>query len=439
MSYSRIDLPIAREEREWEEDGIVGRRSVLPGGIRVITERVPGQHSISVGFWIGAGSRDEARGHEGSTHFLEHLLFKGTTSKSAAEISELGDFLGGTMNAATARQYTCYYGRVFSSDLPQLLELLVDMLANSVLEPDAMRTERTVILEELAASADNVVDVAQEATLPLVWGDHPLARPVGGTIEEVTNLEHSAMWDHYRENYNSRELVISAAGEVDHDELCAMVLALFASTSWDVTSDVDPAPRRYAADLGATPGGESRIFHPGRQSSVVVAMPGLKLTDDDHAAAIALDTIIGGGPSSRLFQEVREKRGLAYSTYSWQMNFTEGGLFALEAQCQPERAEAVAGLMGDVLDAIANDGVSQQEVLTAFNQRRAQLVFAAETNSYRRARLGNAEIYRGELLSSAESLREAREVTADQIQAIAQRLASGPRSLVIAGADKMQP
>lgn len=435
MTYSRVDLPLdSLQTVTFIEDGIVGTRSILPGGIRVLTEKVPGQRSVAAGFWVGAGSRDELAGHEGSTHFLEHMLFKGTQTRSAADISALGDFLGGTLNAATARQYTSYYGRVFSSDLPQLLELLIDMLTHSVLDEGEMETERGVILEELAAQEDDVTDVAEHALFPLVMGDHPLARPVGGTPDSVRALDHHHMLEHYRANYQPRDIIFTAAGDVDHDEFCALILRLVTSAGWKLEEDVLPAERRRVRDITFASAGQTRrIDKPGRQVAVSVGMPGLTIDDEREHAAMALDLILGGGPSSRLFQEVREKRGLAYSTYSWQMNSAEGGIFVLEAQCQPQAADEVAHIMGECLDAIARDGVSAQEIETAFNQRRAQLVFSSESNGFRRSRLGQSEIFRGDMWSIQHLLDVARHVTADDVQQLAADIASGPRSCVIAG------
>lgn len=436
MAFEIVQFPIDASTVTFKENGVAGKRSVLPGGIRVLTEHVPGQRSVALGFWVGAGSRDERPGHEGSTHFLEHLLFKGTSTRSSLDISTLGDFLGGTLNAATARQYTCYYGRVFATDVPQLVELLADMVTDSRLDPEDMETERGVIIEELAASEDDVNEVAENAVLPLIFGDHPLARPVGATIDLVRALDHTALIEHYRAVYKPQELVVTAAGDIDHDELCEMLFELL-SKRWDLSDRANgpetPADRRRVADLSFTEGSELFLEHPGRQSDVVLGMPGLVLGDDDEFAFYALDSILGGGTSSRLFQEVREKRGLAYSAYSWGMSWQEGGVFALEAACAPENAQRVARVMGECLDAVACDGVSQAELDTAFNQRRAQLTFAAEGNGFRRNRLGQAELIRGELMSLDESVRRSRLVTPEQVQALAQRLAQGPRSMVIAG------
>lgn len=431
MTYEKISLPLnCFDQIEFSESGIVGRRSILPGGIRVISEKVPGQRSASISFWIGAGSRDELQGHEGSTHFLEHMLFKGTKTRSSAEISRLSDFLGGAINAATSRQYTCYYGRVFATDIPQLLELLVDMVTDSVLDPAQMEMERGVILEELAAADDDVNESVETALLPLVLGDHPLARPVGGTKETVAALEHQAMLKHFTENYHGRELVVSAAGDIEHDQLCKMILDLFSKRNWDLTAGILPNPRRRVAEINYSAGENLVLAHPSRQSAVVIGFPGLQLGSELEITASMFDIILGGGTSSRLFQEIREKHGLAYSVYSWNLSWNEGGIFALEASCAEENTEKVAALMHECLAKIAQDGVTQEELDTAFNQKRAQLVFASETNGFRKNRLGYAELFRGELLSVEENLRLSREVTPQMVQNLAQKLVSSHSSSV---------
>lgn len=417
---------------EFDDAGILTERTLLPNGIRVISQLVPGQKSVSIGLGVGVGSRDESVGTGGSTHFLEHLMFKGTDTRTAADISALGDYLGGTLNAATSRKYTVYYGRVFESDVPQLLDLLVDMIVRSTLAREGMELERQVILEELAASDDDVASVAEAEILSLVMGDHPHARPIGGTHDTVEALEHDQLFDHYRANYHPGELVVTAAGAVNHVELCTMVTALLEGAGWELP-DRAPAARRVVHDIDYTRGSTKFIERPGRQSAVVVGMPGIKLKDERESTTMALETILGGGQSSRLFAEIREKRGLAYATYAWSATHHEGGIVSMSAQCAPENTDTVAEIMTACLDEIADNGVSDEEVETAFRQRRARLIFAAEDNSFRRGRLGYAEIVRGSLRSLDEMMDEARSVTAEDIQTIAQEFATRPHSRVTVG------
>lgn len=431
MTYDQISLPLdCLTPIEFSENGILGRRSILPGGIRVLSEKMPGQRSASISFWIGAGSRDEAVGNEGSTHFLEHMLFKGTKTRTSAEISRLSDYLGGAINAATSRQYTCYYGRVFSTDVPKLLELLVDLITDSTLDPVQMETERGVILEELAAAEDDVNESVETALLPLVLGDHALARPVGGTKDTVNSLTHEAMLNHYRENYHGKELVVTAAGDIDHELLCTTLLDLLAQHGWNLAEGVVPNPRRRVTDITYQAGEELVLPHPSRQSAVVVGMPGVEIGSVFEPTLTMLDIILGGGTSSRLFQEIRERRGLAYSVYSWNLGWNEGGIFAMEASCAEENSAMVAQLMRECLERIAQDGVTAAELDTAFNQKRAQLVFASETNGFRKNRLGYAELFRGELLSIEENLRLAREVTPQMVQELAQQFVRSTYSTV---------
>ena len=230
--YAEVDLGRDGTELSLHDDGALTRRSVLPGGVRVITESVPGLRSASIGMWFGVGSRDEVPGQEGSTHFLEHLLFKGTATRDAHDIAEAFDMIGGESNAATSKEHTSYYARVLAPDSMQALDVLADMVTSSLLEPTDVETERGVIVSELADAADDPADVAQEAFARAAFGeDTPLGRPIGGTNETVTAVPRDAVWEHYKRTYASDTLVVAAAGAVDHDEVCERVLADLAAAS----------------------------------------------------------------------------------------------------------------------------------------------------------------------------------------------------------------
>ena len=255
-----------------EQDGSVIRRSVLPGGIRVLTEAMPGQRSTAVGAWVAVGSRDETDGHFGSTHFLEHLLFKGTTSRSALDIAEAFDAVGGEANAATGKEHTCYYARVLDADLPMAVDVIADMVTSSVIDAGELETERGVILEELAMNDDDPVDVAHERFTSVVLGDHPLGRPIGGTPETIRAVPRDAVVEHYRRTYVPHELVVTAAGSVDHDALCAQVLDAVRSAGWALDPQAVPAARRTgAAEMRGVVPGSGAVVLPGPQS---VPLPG---------------------------------------------------------------------------------------------------------------------------------------------------------------------
>lgn len=415
------------------DDGALIRRSVLPGGVRVLTERVENVHTVSVGFWVGAGSADENEGTLGSTHFLEHLLFKGTASRSAKELADRIDFLGGNFNAGTGKQLTYYYGHVVEEDLADAVELLADMVASSALAEADMEMERGVILEELAMYADDASEVAHEQIASLVMGRHPLGRPIGGTSESVLGLDHANLTSHYRQNYRPEELVVTAAGKADHEALCAMVEASLRRAGWDLREGAAPAERRRRAPIEYPEGRDLSIERPVEQSAVVVGMPAMTDEDERRYALYTLSTILGGGTSSRLFQEVREKRGLAYSTYSFPGLYHEGGLFGLYAGCSPETAKDVAEIMEGCLEAIAGESVTTMELETAYRRARADHAFSSESVGSRMNQLGQAEIVRGSLISRREALRRSREVSADDVAAVAAELARAQRSRVTVG------
>lgn len=417
-----------------DADGSLVRRSILPGGVRVLTETMPGFRSASIGMWIGAGSRDETEGTYGATHFLEHLLFKGTANRSSADIARRGDHLGGGFNAATSKRETYYHGRVFADDVAAGLELLGDMVTSASLTKDDFEMERGVILEELAMYNDDASDVADETIAELVFGDHPLARPVGGTKETVSTLGHGRLVEHYRENYRPAELVVCAAGAVEHEAVCAEVANVLESKGWNLGEGDWPAQRRRGCDIDFPAGEERYVVRPVEQSAVILGMPGVSSEDTEALPVLAaMSAILGGGQSSRLFQTVREKHGLAYTTYSFPWPYREGGLFGLYGACSPENARKVSELMGQCLDDMAHNGVSEEEVDTAFRQIRASLVFSAERIAHRMHRLATLELERGEYVSYEDVIARAERVTREDIEAMARMIVSGPRSLVIVG------
>jgi len=417
-----------------EGDALV-RRTVLPGGVRVLSESMPGLRSATLGAWVGVGSRDESDGHHGSTHFLEHLLFKGTASRSAMDIAEAFDAVGGEANAATAKENTCYYARVLDTDVSMALDVITDMVTGPRLDADELETERGVILEELAMNDDDPSDVVHEQFAAAVLGAHPLGRPIGGTPETIRAVPRSAVWEHYREHYRPDTLVVTAAGGVDHDALCAQVVTALTVGGWQLDAGVVPAERRVEDLLDAVPteGTELTIRRPTEQANVIVGCPGLTATDDRRFALSVLSAVLGGGTSSRLFQEIREKRGLAYSVYSFASGHSDTGIFGLYAGCAPARLDEVVALMSDEWAHLAADGITDAELERSIGQLCGSLVLGLEDSGSRMSRLGKAELVHGELLSLTEYLERIRAVTADQVQALAADLANRPRSQVRVG------
>lgn len=421
-----------------QDGGDVIRRSVLPGGVRVLSEHMPGQRSVTVGAWIGVGSRDEVDGHYGSTHFLEHLLFKGTARRSAMDIAEAFDAVGGEANAATGKEHTCYYARVLDTDLPMALDVIVDMVTSARLDAAELETERGVILEELAMNEDDPADVVHEAFAGLVYGAHPLGRPIGGIPDTINAVPRDAVWEHYRQHYRPDTIVITAAGGVDHDVLCELVLQALAIGGWDLSEGVEPATRRLGQI--SMPDGDANVApraltlrRPLEQANVLIGGTGITATDPRRYTLSVLSAVLGGGMSSRLFQEVREKRGLAYSVYSYGSAHADAGSFGLYAGCAPAKTREVVAILGQEWDKLAQDGITDAELVRGKGQLSGGMVLGLEDSGSRMSRLGKSELVYGELTTLDESLAKIAEVTTEDVQALAQDLASRPRHLAAIG------
>ncbi|GAA1970222.1 pitrilysin family protein [Isoptericola halotolerans] len=418
------------------QDGATIRRSVLPGGVRVLTEHMPGLRSSTVGAWVGVGSRDETDGHHGSTHFLEHLLFKGTQRRSALAIAEAFDAVGGEANAATGKEHTCYYARVLDEDVPMAVDVIADMVTSARLDADELETERGVILEELAMTDDDPSEVVHEEFAAAVLGAHPLGRPIGGTPDTIRAVPRDAVLEHYRWHYRPETLVIAAAGGVDHDQIVQQVGEALVAGGWSLEPAGLPRQRRSGVpecDGVPTEGVELTVHRQVEQANVVVGGTGLSASDERRYTLTVLNAVLGGGMSSRLFQEVREKRGLAYSTYSFSQGHGGLGLFGLYAGCTPAKADQVTTLMIAELERLAADGITDDELQRSVGQLSGGLVLGLEDSGSRMSRLGRAELVLGELLTVDESLERVRAVTAADVRDLAADLASRPRSVVRVG------
>ncbi|MFY9634119.1 pitrilysin family protein [Pseudarthrobacter sp. BIM B-2242] len=416
------------------DGGSVVRRSVLPGGVRVLTEAMPGQRSATIGFWVGVGSRDEAPGQHGSTHFLEHLLFKGTKRRTALEIASAFDEVGGESNAATAKESTCYFARVLDTDLPMAIDVIADMITGAVLDPAEMEQERDVILEEIAMDSDDPTDVAHENFVAAVLGTHPLGRPIGGTPAAIRAVARDSVWEHYRRYYRPDELVITAAGGLEHDVVCNLVVDALHTAGWSLEPSAAPVERRSTerADITGT-AGLHVVKRAVEQANIIMGCPTIVATDDRRYVMSVLNAVLGGGMSSRLFQEIREKRGLVYSTYSFASSYADAGYFGMYAGCTPSKVRQVLDLLGLELDKLAEGGISDDELRKAVGQLCGGIVLALEDTGSRMSRLGRAELVSGEYQDIDETLRLIKSVTAREVQDLAKELAAAPRTVTVVG------
>jgi len=406
------------------------RRSVLPGGLRVVTEQVPGMRSAAFGIWVAVGSRDERPSISGASHFLEHLLFKGTRRRDALEISSVMDAVGGEMNAFTAKEYTCYYARVLDEDLPLAVDVVSDLVLSSVVTADDVEVERGVILEEIAMHDDEPGDAVHDALASALWGDSPLGRPVIGTVDSISALSRSAIAGFYRRRYDLPHMVVAAAGSVEHDALVRLVEQAFGER---LAGDAVPAPLRPG---GPPPRAAARLSVQERateQAHVVLGTTALRRDDPRRFALSVLSGALGGGMSSRLFQTVREERGLAYSVYSYTDSHADTGLFGVYAGCSPSRVGEVLDLVRAELAAVAEHGVTDEEVRRAQGGLRGGLVLGLEDSGARMSRLGKSELVHAEVLSPEQVLDRIGAVTPDDVREVARDVLTRPRALAVLG------
>lgn len=435
---SAVDLPLGLADLTFAASGdALVRRTVLPSGVRILSEQVPGARSATLGYWVAVGSRDElaeVAGSLGSTHFLEHLLFKGTRARTALDIAVAFDSVGGEHNAMTAKEYTCYYAKVQDRDLAMAVEVIGDMLTSSVLDPVEFENERGVILEELSMAEDDPGDVANERLFSAVLGEHPLGRPIGGRPETIRAATRDAVWNHYRANYRPQDLVVTAAGAVDHDLLVDGVQRALDAAGWDQALEAAPVERRGARPAAIDRGAAVvTVQRPTEQANLLIGVPGIVATDERRTTMSVLNSILGGGMSSRLFQEVREKRGLAYAVYSFSGSYSDAGVFGLYAGCAPAKVRQVAELMLDELHRLADGGVTPDEMRRAVGQLSGGAALALEDSDTRMSRLGRAEISLGEFSDLDESLRRLHLVTAEDVRELARDLAGRPVSVSAVG------
>ena len=404
------------------------RRTVLPGGLRVVSEQVPGVRSVAFGIWVAVGSRDERPALHGASHFLEHLLFKGTERRGALEISSLMDAVGGEMNAFTAKEYTCYYARVLDTDLGLAVDVVSDLLTSSLVTPEDVEVERGVILEEIAMHDDDPGDVVHDTFAQALWGDTPLGRNVIGSVESIEGLTRQQIDGFYRRRYDLPHMVVAASGALEHDELVRLVQQAFAAGG-----DAEPAPLRPTS---RPPRSYARVLHVPRrteQANLVLGATALPRDDPRRFALSVLTTALGGGMSSRLFQSVREERGLAYSVYSCTDAYSDTGSFGVYAGCAPSKVGKVLDLVRAELAEVAEKGVTDEEVRRAQGNLRGQLVLNLEDTGSRMSRLGKAELVHAEVLTTEQVLDRISAVTPDDVRAVARDVLDRPLSLAVIG------
>jgi len=408
-------------------------RTEFASGLRVVTERMPGVRSVALGIWVLAGSRDEEPAISGSSHFLEHLLFKGTETRSAQDIAEAFDAVGGDINAFTAKEYTCYYARVLDRDLPMAVDHLADMLQHSVIRQADLDAERQVILEEINMHEDSPEEVVHDIFTETLWPDHPLGRPILGAVKTIEDATRARVRGYYRTHYVPANFVVVAAGNLHHDEVVRL-LKRSMSTGRVRAKGADAKWHIREAGVSPVPSGRDLVKRrKTEQAHICLGTNGLARTDPDRFAFLVVNTALGGGMSSRLFQEIREKRGLAYSVYSYHAQYTGAGLFTTYAGTSPSRAHETVALLRRELAGMRDGGLTKEEFERAKGHVKGSLVLSLEDPGSRMSRLGKSEISHGEILTVDQTLRRIEAVTLDDARRVAERVLSQPMTLTVLG------
>ena len=401
------------------------RTEALSSGLSLVTERMDDARSVCIGFWVGTGARDEEPSQAGASHFLEHLLFKGTAERSPSDIAEVVDEVGGDFNAFTTKEYTSFYIRLLAEHLPLGLDVLSDIMWQPALRAADLEAERQVILDEILMHADEPADEAAEQSSALLFPDHPLGREVLGTQESVSSMSRERIRDFFSVHYRPGNMVVAVAGDLRHEEVADGVEERFSGPAGGVT------PERRPPDDKVEPLRVTRKTT--EQAHVVLASRSVNRFDRRRYALAALNHALGGGVSSRLFQEIRERRGLAYSVWSERVAYHDAGSVSVGMGTAPEHVAEVLDIVSSQLASLGAEGITERELAVAKGNLRAEILLACEDSGARMSRIGAGLLLHGEVLTVDEVLARVDALTLEEVHATASELVAAPRTLSVVG------
>jgi predicted Zn-dependent peptidase len=388
-------------------------RTALANGVRVLAEPVDYVKSVAVGLWLGTGSRYETPDEAGMSHLIEHMLFKGTRTRTAKQIAEEIEHRGGSLNAFTDKESTCYYARVLAEDLPVAVDVLTDMLLNSLYDPEELAREEQVVVEEIRRHEDQPEELVHDVYLQTVWNGHPLSRPVIGTVESVSAIRREHILAYLKRRYAPDRIVISVAGNHDPDSLLGLAESRLGSLG-GLADAHEPEPPGIRAERKELPREIEQVHF-------CLGGMGFSQHEDEKYALGVLDTILGGSMSSRLFQEIREKRGLAYAIGSYALSYAEGGIFAVYGGTSPANYAQVEELILAEMERLCSDPLPDEEIEHAKNQIRGHIVLGLEGMSNRMTRMAKNELYFGRVIPLEETVAKVNAVTPKDVHRVAER------------------
>ncbi len=387
-------------------------RAVLPNGLTILTEEMPHIRSVSIGIWVKSGSRDEDPENNGISHFVEHMVFKGTTSRTAEDIARQVDSIGGNMDAFTAKECICFNVKVLDEHLPIAMDVLTDMVLNPVFDSKDISRERGVILEEIKMDEDNPDYLINEIFTQNFWRDHPLGKPILGTKETVRAFEQPAVFDYYRKRFTPGSLIISAAGSLNHDRFVELVASRF--------QHLKPSKNGFH---GEPPKTVARIILRNKkaleQVQICVGVPSHPIAHERRYTSYVLNTLLGGGMSSRLFQNIRERQGLVYSIFSELNPYRDTGCLAVYAGTSRESAPKVVRSIVAELAKLKVEPVPEEEVRRAKDQLKGSLMLSLESSTARMSNLARQEMYFDRFIGMDEIIDSIEAVTAEGLTALA--------------------
>lgn len=400
--------------------------TTLPSGLRVVTEKIAGIRSVAIGCWVDTGTRDERPNEAGASHFLEHLLFKGSERMSARYISETFDAIGAQSNAFTSKEYTCFWARLLDTEIGVGMELLAEMLQRPAFRTNEIDSERNVVIEEINMNEDDPSDVAVEAFFTSLFADHALERPVLGTRTSITEMTPDDIAGYWERRYGTGSTVVAIAGNVEHDDAVELVVEHFGE--W--TAEKEAGHELETPSFGSRVNVVSRETE---QAHLVIGGDSIHRTDEGRYADAVMHHILGGGMSSRLFQSIREDRGLAYAVQSFSMPFAETGAWAVYVGTTPANTHTVLDLVIEEVQAMANAGVTEDELERAKGHMRGALALSMEDTNTRMTRIGRAEVFGLPHLSLDERLAKVDAITAADVQEIAGTVLAGSKAIGAVG------